>query len=218
MFLFSLDLTSWTNYCLFCIVWVSFTNWISEFLHFSKEEKISFVFVLVTQHCITFYIYLSSISPYSKKPTFHIFHLLISPFLYFLLQTHAFQDWPAFGIDNQVVDWNFFKPLTLFMLVNTWHFCLQYGNSCVYFKKLLSHCTWPFTSIITTHNSFKWLNLFQLIAKKKLLFKLLLSSIYSPNLDISSYLLIVMTNHVLNYSELSPSLEFSIFVAFFFLF
>lgn len=142
----------------------------NEFLHFSKEENFSFVFVLLTQHCITFYIYLSSISPFSKKPTFHIFHLLISPFLHFILQTHAFQVWPAFGIDNQVVDWNFFKLLTLFMLVNTWHFCLQYGNSCVYFKKLLSHCTWPFTSTITTHKSFKWLNLFQLIAKKKLPF------------------------------------------------
>lgn len=135
-------------------------------MHFSsREEDIPFVIMFVTQHCITFYICLSSSSPYSRKFTFHSFHLLFSPF-HFTLETHAFQVCPPFGIDNQVVGQNFFKLLTLFMLVNTRHFGLQYGNSCVYFKKLLSHCTWPFTSIITTHNSFKQLNLFQLIAKK----------------------------------------------------
>ena len=80
------------------------------------------------------------------------------------------------------------------------------GNSCVYFKKLLSHCTWPFTSVITTHNSFKQLNLFQLIAKKEksCLFKLLFSSFYLLTLIFQT---IVILNYVLNYSELLRTLN-----------
>lgn len=83
-------------------------------MHFSSRGKnFSFVFMFVIQHYITFYICLGFNSPYSKKPTFHIFHLLISSFLHFTLEIHAFQVCPPFGIDNQVVDQNFFKLLTL---------------------------------------------------------------------------------------------------------
>lgn len=106
------------------------------------------------------------------------------------LETHAFPVCPPFGIDNQVVERNFLKLLTLLLLVNIWQLGLQPGESMCLFPKAFttSYPTFHFSK--TTRNSFKQLNLFQLIAKKKK--KSFLSYCFfllSPNLESPNFLL-----------------------------